>query len=364
MADTAYLILENGKTFKGKSFGCEHEVTAEIVFTTGMTGYLETLTDKSYFGQIVVQTFPLIGNYGVIAEDFESGSIMPEAYIIKYGCRHPSNFRSGGTLDTFLKEQNITGLYDIDTRALTKTIREHGVMNGKISKSPAADLDEIKRYRVENALARVSTKEPYLLKSADGKYKIAVLDFGMNNSIANELLKRGCDLSVFPFNTETAKISAIKPDGILLSNGPGNPAENTQIIHMLQELLKTGIPVFGIGLGHQLLALANGFVTEKLKYGHRGANQPVKDLSTNKVYISGQNHGYAVVSSSIAAEKAKELFVNVNDLTNEGIEYLDCPVFSVQFQPGVSEGLADTAFLFDRFISMLEGKGDAIRSAY
>ncbi len=363
MSNTAYLILENGQIFEGLSFGAAGDITGEIVFTTGMTGYLETLTDPSYYGQIVLQTFPLIGNYGIIPSDFESNFIGASAYIVKYPCQDPSNFRSEGSLDIFLRQKNIVGLYGIDTRAVTKIIRENGVMNGKItSKKPEqADLTEIKSYKIENAVESVSTTEILQHKTDNPKYKVALLDFGFKHNIERELIKRGCDVWVFPHNSTLADISAIKPDGIMLSNGPGDPADNPIIIENLKEIIKSQIPIFGICLGHQLLALANGFKTHKLKYGHRGANQPVKDLMSGRVYISSQNHGYAVTSDSIDSSIADEWFINVNDKTCEGIVYKNAPVMSVQFHPEACAGPLDTAFLFDKFIENVEGYKNAFR---
>lgn len=359
MSDVAYLILENGKIFKGKCFGAIGDVVGEVVFTTGMTGYLETLTDQSYYGQIVVQTFPLIGNYGVIPMDFESKSVGASAYIVKHWCEEPSNFRNEGNLDFFLKEQNIVGLYDIDTRALTKIIRESGVMNGKITRNiDNVDMEEIKNYKVEKAVASVTTKELYKedsVASENKKYKVALLDFGIKENIKRELLKRNCDLHIFPATVSPEEILALNPDGIMLSNGPGDPTENVEVIDNLKKLITYNIPIFAICLGHQLLALANGFKTEKLKYGHRGANQPVKDVFADRVYISSQNHGYAVVSDSIN-DAGEEWFVNVNDNTCEGIIYKNAPVFSVQFHPEASSGPLDTEFLFDKFIDLMEKK--------
>lgn len=355
MEKTAYLVLANGKVFKGKSFGAEGEVTAEVVFTTGMTGYLETLTDQSYFGQIAVQTFPLIGNYGVIPSDFESNSIGPSAYIVKSWCQKPSNFRCEGDIDTFLKSRNIVGLYDIDTRSLTKTIRESGVMNGKITFDPlGADLDAIRTYKIKNAVESVSAPVPYTVTSTERNYKVVLMDFGLKENIKRELVKRGCDVVVCPYNMTADEIAALKPDGIMLTNGPGDPEDNPVVIRNLKELCQTGIPIFGICLGHQLLALANGFATCKLKYGHRGANQPVKNIESGKVYMSSQNHGYAVRSETIKSNIAKEFFVNVNDQTCEGIEYLAIPAFSVQFHPEACGGPQDTSELFDKFICMME----------
>lgn len=361
---SSYLVLENGKVFKGKSFGATKDIISEIVFTTGMTGYLETLTDKSYHGQITVQTFPLIGNYGVIPKDFESESVGPKGYIVKHWCETPSNFRSEGNLDTFFKEQNVTGLYDIDTRALTKIIRENGVMNGMITSNPeTANIKLIQAYKVENAVEAVSVKEPYTVNVPDNKYTVALLDFGLKENIKRELLKRGCNVIVLPHNTNPEEILQFAPDGIMLSNGPGDPLENTEIIDNLKTLMNYGIPIFGICLGHQLLALANGGTTTKLKYGHRGANQPVKDIETGRVYITSQNHGYAVVSDSLDLSKAKITFINANDKTCEGIEYTHtlAPVFSVQFHPEACSGPKDTAFLFNKFIQVMEEQKNVIR---
>ncbi len=355
MSKPAYLVLENGMIFEGESFGAEGEITGEIVFTTGMTGYLETLTDQSYYGQIVLQTFPLIGNYGIIPSDFESDSIGLSAYIVKHPCQEPSNFRNEGTLDTFLRQKNIIGLCGIDTRAVTKIIRENGVMNGKITnnKPIEIDLSKIKNYKIKNAVESVSVKEVKHYKSENPKYKVALLDFGIKKNIERELTKRGCDVWVFPYNSKLSDILAIAPDGIMLSNGPGDPADNPLVIENLKEMMAAKIPIFGICLGHQLLALANGFKTHKLKYGHRGANQPVKDLFSGKVYITSQNHGYAVNSESIDDNIANQWFINANDNTCEGIIYKNAPAITVQFHPEASSGPLDTSFLFDKFISCL-----------
>ncbi|HHV64059.1 MAG TPA: carbamoyl phosphate synthase small subunit [Peptococcaceae bacterium] len=351
-----YLILENGMIFEGQSFGSEGDVTGEIVFTTDMTGYLETLTDRSYHGQIVLQTFPLIGNYGIIPSDFESASVGPLGYIVKTPCQFPSNFRSQGDLDTFLQEKGIVGLYGIDTRALTKIIREHGVLNGRITpKRPEeVSLEKIRSYRIENAVYNVSCSKPMFYKSSTSKYTVALFDFGLKENIRRELLRRGCDVWVLPCHTPPGEVVKLAPDGIVLSNGPGDPADYTELISNIKELIKTGIPVFGICLGHQLLALANGFKTHKLKYGHRGANQPVKDLQSGRIYISSQNHGYAVSRNSIDTGMAIEWFVNVNDQTCEGILYKHIPAFSVQFHPEACSGPQDTAFLFDLFLEKME----------
>lgn len=359
MGKTAYLVLENGKAFRGERFGAEGEMTAEVVFTTGMTGYLETLTDRSYWGQAVVQTFPLIGNYGVIPADFESDVIGPSAYIVKHWCQAPSNFRSEGSLDTFFKDRGVIGLSEIDTRTLTKTIREAGVMNGVITDDPSrVDFEALKAYRVVGAVEASSTKEKYTVKPEGAVTKrIALLDFGQKENICRELVSRGAEVTVCPCGTTAEEIRAMGVDGVVLSNGPGDPAENVKIIGNIAGICKLNIPLFGICLGHQLLALAHGGRTEKLKYGHRGANQPVKNLETGRVFISSQNHGYAVVAESLDPQKGKELFVNVNDGTCEGVRYFDCPAFSVQFHPEACGGPLDTGSLFDEFFAMMN-KGE------
>jgi carbamoyl-phosphate synthase small subunit len=369
MSGRVYLTLENGRIFEGERFGAEGEAVGELVFTTGMTGYLETLTDKSYYGQIITQTFPLIGNYGVIPEDFEGARVYARGYIVRQGCQEPSNFRSEGDLDAFLKTQNVVGLRDIDTRELTKIIRRNGVMNGKISgrKPTPGDMEEIKAFRIENAVAGVSVRAPYVQKpdaAAPGgvSFRAAVLDLGLKENIKRELVKRGCEVLVYPHDTKAERILAARPDGIMLTNGPGDPAENLDIIRELRKLMASGVPIFGICLGHQLLALAKGFRTEKLKYGHRGANQPAKNLRTGRTYITSQNHGYAVVSESIDPAAAEEWFVNVNDRTCEGILYRDAPVFSVQFHPEACGGPRDTSFLFDQFTEMMEVRKNAPES--
>ncbi len=354
MQEKIYLVLENGRIFEGYSFGAAGEVIGEIVFTTGMTGYLETLTDKSYYGQIILQTFPLIGNYGVIPEDFEAKTVSARGYIVKHWCQEPSNFRSKGNLDTFLKEQNIVGLYGIDTRELTKILREQGTMNGMITRNPEkADLDKIKAFTVNEAVESVSVNEMTVL-NPEGRYSIALFDFGYKENIVRELLNRNCKVTILPHNATVKTIKSLAPDGIMLSNGPGDPAKNPEVINNLKEIIKLNIPIFGICLGHQLLALAYGFKTEKMKFGHRGANQPAKDLLTGRTYITSQNHGYAVKTDSIDSNKAKLWFINTNDFSCEGIQYLERPIFTVQFHPEGCGGPQDTGYLFDRFLEEID----------
>lgn len=355
MGRARYLILENGQTFKGEAFGADGDVICEIVFTTGMSGYLETLTDKSFYGQCVVHTFPLIGNYGVIPADFESDQIGPSAYIVKHLCQGPSNFRSEGDLDAFLKSRGIVGLQGIDTRALTKLLRERGVMNGMITDDPKkADLEAIRSHQITDAVAQVSTKTVYTESCENPRFHVALLDFGTKEGIKRCLLERGCRLTVLPHNTSPEEILALKPDGIMLSNGPGDPTHNPEVIENLKVLMQSGIPIFGICLGHQLLALANGCRSVKMKYGHRGENQPARCADNGRVYITSQNHGYEILPESIDETVACMLYENVNDGTCEGIEYKNFPAFTVQFHPEASAGPRDTEFLFDRFAAMME----------
>lgn len=355
MQRKAYLVLENGKVFEGKSFGYPCESTGELVFTTAMTGYLETITDPSYFGQIVIQTFPLIGNYGVIPEDFESDKPYLKGYVVRQWCQEPSNFRSEGALDSFLYKHKIPGIYDIDTRALTRIVREHGVMNAKICLDyPNTDevLPELKEYRVVNAVASVCKGKHVICGSNDAGFRVVLWDFGAKGNIERMLLKRGCQVITVPCFAKAEDIMGLEPDGLMISNGPGDPAENTGSIEQLKKLMEHKIPTFGICLGHQLLALSQGAKTEKLKYGHRGANQPVLDRTTDKVYITSQNHGYTVVTSTLPGS-AYESHTNVNDGTCEGVKYTDIPAFSVQFHPEACGGPLDTGFLFDDFIGLM-----------
>jgi carbamoyl-phosphate synthase small subunit len=323
-----------------------------------MTGYLEALTDPSYYGQIVIQTFPLIGNYGVIPEDFESDRPYLKAYVVRQWCQEPSNFRSKGDLDSFLYEHGIPGICDIDTRALTRIVREYGVMNAKITLEPPS-LDEIipelRSYRVLNAVSSVCGKERTVSRSPGSSLRVVLWNFGAKGNIERMLLKRGCEVVTVPFSATADEIIALAPDGVVISNGPGDPAENTGAIAEIAKLVSARIPAFGICLGHQLLALSQGAGTEKLKYGHRGANQPVLDRETGRIYITSQNHGYAVVSSTLPAH-ALESHVNVNDGTCEGIKYSGIPAFSVQFHPEACGGPLDTSFMFDDFADMMRAR--------
>ncbi|UWG97833.1 carbamoyl phosphate synthase small subunit [Dehalobacter sp. DCM] len=364
MQQNVYIILANGRVFEGKPFGAEGETLGEIVFTTAMTGYLETLTDPSYYGQIVIQTFPLIGNYGIIPADFESDSPKLKAYVVREWCQVPSNFRSEGDLDTFLKQHNIVGVYGVDTRELTKIIREVGVMNAKITTNLdniEKDIAEINHYKITDAVRSVSFHRRDNREAVNGlnseesdpdHYRVVLWDFGAKENIHRELVKRGCHVITVSADTSAKEILDFQPNGIMLSNGPGDPADNPEIITELAKLAESRLPIFGICLGHQLLALAQGAKTAKLKYGHRGANQPVKDLKTGRVYITSQNHGYAVITESLPSD-ARLRFQNANDGTCEGIEYQNMPAFSVQFHPEASAGPLDTGYLFDQFIDSM-----------
>lgn len=352
----AFLILSDGNVFEGTSIGAEREVISEIVFNTSMTGYLEVLTDPSYAGQAVVMTYPLIGNYGICYADEESGRPWPDGFIVRELSRVPSNFRSEDSIQNFLKENNIPGIAGIDTRALTKILREKGTMNGMITTNENYNLDEIlpklKEYTTGKVVEKVTCEEKYVLPG-DG-FKVALMDFGAKRNIARSLNKRGCEVTVYPALTTAEEILVANPDGIMLSNGPGDPKECVSIIKEIKKLYDSDVPIFAICLGHQLMALATGADTHKMKYGHRGANHPVKDLQTGKVYISSQNHGYVVDMDTLDDKIARPAFINVNDRTNEGLEYVGKNIFTVQFHPEACAGPKDSDYLFDRFMNMMK----------
>ena len=352
----AFLILEDGTVFAGESIGSTREVISEIVFNTSMTGYLEVLTDPSYAGQAVVMTYPLIGNYG-ITPDMESERPWVDGYIVRELSRIPSNFRCEGTIQDFLKEHDIPGICGIDTRALTKILRDKGTMNGMITTDEDYDLDEIlprlAAYTTGDVVSKVTCAAPKVLPG-DGK-RVALLDLGAKRNIAKSLNDRGCEVTIYPADTPAETILAGNPDGIMLSNGPGDPKECTEVIKEIKKLYYSDVPIFAICLGHQLMALATGADTHKMKYGHRGGNHPVKDLSTGRVYISSQNHGYVVDVDKLDPSIATPAFVNVNDGTNEGLKYTGKNIFTVQFHPEACPGPQDSGYLFDRFIEMMGG---------
>lgn len=351
-----YICLANGDVFEGRSFGAKGEVTGELVFTTGMGGYIETLTDPSYFGQIVMQTFPLIGNYGFIDEDKECENSAVKAYIVREYCEAPSNFRCNSTLEDYLIKNNIVGVCGVDTREITKIIREYGVMNAVITENPKknVDIEKLKAYKIEDAVKSVSSQKPYMSGADEHKFNVVLIDYGTKKNIVRELNKRGCNVAVVPYNTKAEDILSLDPDGIMLSNGPGDPEENTEAIEELKKLIGKK-PIFAICLGHQLLALSQGAKTTKLKYGHRGVNQPVKNLETGRTYISSQNHGYAVENDTVEAAGGTISYINANDNTCEGIDYKNKQAFSVQFHPEACSGPHDTRFIFDKFIDMMGG---------
>ena len=326
----AFLILEDGTVFEGTSIGSTREVISEIVFNTSMTGYLEVLTDPSYAGQAVTMTYPLIGNYGVCYKDMESQRAWPDGYIVRELSRMASNFRNEDPIQKFLLDNDIPGICGIDTRALPK----------------------IKEYSVKGVVRKVTCSEKYVLPGKGPK--VALMDFGAKKNIARSLNNRGCEVTVYPAYTKAEEILASNPDGIMLSNGPGDPKECVEIIEEIKKLYNSNVPIFAICLGHQLMALATGADTHRLKYGHRGANHPVKDLKTGKCYISSQNHGYVVDESTLDNKVAVPAFENVNDKTNEGLEYVGKNIFTVQFHPEACAGPQDTAYLFDRFMDMMK----------
>ncbi len=390
----AFLILEDGTVFTGTHFGTDKEIVSEIVFNTSMAGYLEVLTDPSYAGQAVCMTYPLIGNYGVCLDDMESRRPWPDGFIVREVSRIPSNFRCDMSLQAFMEKYEIPGISGIDTRALTRILREKGTMNGMITTDVGYDLDKIlprlHAYRTGNVVDKVTCSEPYyvpgvlklsdngpisgsadfdaeaykagirekkpsLVRTLNGKgKKVALLDLGAKKNIAASLAARGCDVTVYPARTPALEILEDKPDGIMLSNGPGDPKDCGGIIDEIYKLYKSDVPIFAICLGHQLMALATGADTHKLKYGHRGGNHPVKDLETGRVYISSQNHGYVVDTDRLDPKVAVPAFINVNDGTNEGLKYTGKNIFTVQFHPEACPGPQDSGSLFDKFIQMME----------
>ena len=347
----AYLVLDGGQVFEGYRFGAPGNAIGELVFTTGMAGYIETLTDPSYYGQIVLQTFPLIGNYGIINEDFEGGCFV-RGYVVREWCDAPSNFRSKGDLNTYLAENGVPGIWGVDTREITRIIREKGVMNAVIADVIPADMTDVEKYRIVSAVDNVTCREKTVYPAQEEeKYRVTLVDYGAKHNIRRELCRRGCTVTVVPAKTSAEDILRDDPDGIMLSNGPGDPEENTYCIEQIREMCGK-VPMFGICLGHQLLALANGARTVKLKYGHRGVNQPVKEVYGTRTWITSQNHGYAVVSDSLGSV-GKVTMINANDKTCEGIDYPEKKAFSVQFHPEACSGPLDTGFLFDKFVSLM-----------
>ena len=349
------LILESGEVFHGEGFGANLDTGGEVVFNTGMTGYQELISDPSYCGQIVCMTYPLIGNYGINRDDYESMEPAMKGLIVKELCDLPSNFRSQMSLDEFFQKKNLSGITGIDTRKLTKIIRNHGVVKGKIvdeAIDEAQVMEELKTVQFPiNQVEQVSTKTSYA--SPGRSFKVVLVDFGSKLGIIRELSLRDCDITVVSQDTKAEEILLMNPDGIMLSNGPGDPEDVKGASEMINGLLGK-VPIFGICLGHQLIGLACGAKTYKLKFGHRGGNHPVLDLKTNKVAITSQNHGYAIDEDSLKNTDLEVTHIALNDKTNEGVRHKKYPCFSVQYHPEASPGPEDANYLFDDFISMME----------
>lgn len=366
----ATLILENGQTFAGTSIGSTEDRICEMVFNTSMVGYQEILTDPSYAGQGVVMTYPLIGNYGVNQEDNESCRPWAEALVVRHLAARGSNFRCEGGLNDYLKVHNITGIENIDTRAVTKILRKQGTMNGMITCAEQYDLDsvlaQLKQYRVSGTVERVSIQEKAFYPGEEGGtgYKIALYDFGEKYNMTRCLNQRGCDVTVFPCHTPAQEILDGRFDGVMLSNGPGDPADCVEIIEELKKLYASDLPIFAVCLGHQLMALATGAKTGPLPYGHRGANHPVRDVNRKRVFITSQNHGYYVMKETVDPAVARVEHENVNDGTCEGLGYVGKNIFTVQFHPEASPGPVDSDYLFDEFMDMIAlAKKGGIRNA-
>lgn len=352
----ARLLLEDGTLFTGTSFGAEVERTGEVVFNTGITGYQEVLSDPSYCGQIVTMTYPLIGNYGISRDDFESIAPSIHGFVVRRYEPTPSNWRAQYNLGDLLKEYGIPGITGIDTRMLTRIIRQHGTMKGVITTSDSsvsellALMESTSIDELRNQVARTSTRHIY--SSPGSKERVVLVDFGAKSGILRELNKRDCDVVIVPHDTTADEIRRLHPDGIQLSNGPGDPKDVPYAVKVISELLGE-YPIFGICLGHQLLSLACGADTEKLKFGHRGGNHPVKELDTGRCYITSQNHGYTVNEASLAGTDLVVTHINNNDKTVEGVKHVKYPAFSVQYHPEAAPGPYDNSYLFDRFIEMI-----------
>ena len=357
----AYLLLENGMVFEGEGFGAAGTRVGELVFTTGMTGCAESLTDPSYRGQLITFTFPMLGNYGICYEDRESPHIHARGVVVREYCPSPSNFRAEVDVDTFLREEGVCGICGVDTRRITQLIRDKGVMNAAVTDAEPDDalLELVRAHRVAGVVDEVTVKEPVLLAPrGEARYSVALLDFGYKRSIADCLTARGCAVTLYPARTPAEQIIAAGHDGVMLSNGPGDPTENAYSIEQIK-ILMDALPTFGICLGHQMMAIASGARTRKMKFGHRGANQPAKDLKTGRVYVTSQNHGYAVDNASLPDSGAVMRFVNVNDGSCEGLDYPGKRAFSLQFHPEAHGGPLDCSGMFERFISMMGGREDA-----
>jgi carbamoyl-phosphate synthase small subunit len=359
---TALLVLEDGRAFRGRAWGAEAEACGEMVFNTSMSGYQEVLTDPSYAGQIVCMTYPLIGNYGVNRADEESARPWVEGFVVREASRLASNWRSEETLDAYLKRWNVPGIERIDTRALVRHIRDKGAMRACIS---SVDLDEaslLEKARASSPMenrelaSAVTTASAYDVPAAGGeRFRVVCYDFGVKRNSLNELAALGCRVTVVPASTSAAEVVAMRPDGVYLSNGPGDPASMTGVVEEIRRLVGEGVPTFGICFGHQLLGRAFGGTTYKLRFGHRGGNQPVKDLVTGKVEITAHNHGFAVSAESLPGE-VEVTHVNLNDGCVEGMRHRSLPVISVQYHPEAAPGPHDAEHHFRRFVELMEEK--------
>lgn len=349
------LILEDGSVYEGTAFGADHFQVGELVFNTGMSGYQEVLSDLSYCGQIVMMTYPMIGNYGINHDDFESLDLAVFGFVVRECCEQPSNFRSDYTLDEFLKMKNIPGIQGVDTRAITRKLRTSGTMRA-IMADEGADVEEIVKILkntelMHDQVARVSTRNPFPIPNRGRR--VVLMDFGAKLGIIRELSKRNCDLTVVPYDTDAQSILDLKPDGVMLSNGPGDPKDVPEAVATIRELMGK-VPLFGICLGHQLISLASGANTVKLKFGHRGCNHPVINLASGKVEMTSQNHGYAVELDSLEGTDLVMTHQALNDKSVEGVRHTKYPVFSVQYHPEASPGPEDSNYLFDQFMELME----------
>ena len=360
----ATLILSNGAVFRGDAIGAMGDRVCEMVFNTSMTGYQEILTDPSYAGQGVVMSYPLMGNYGVNGEDNESQRPWAEALVVRHLSPMGSNFRCEGSLGDYLRQHNIVGIQGVDTRALTKLLRSQGTMNGMITCAEHFHvqevMDKLAAYRVSGTVERVTRREKEVfLALGEQRLRVALMDYGVKQNMIECLRKRGCEVTVYPAHTPASEILSGGFDGVMLSNGPGDPADNVDIIQEVRALYESSIPMFAVCLGHQLLALATGAKTHKMTFGHRGGNHPVKDLAAGRCFITSQNHGYVVDGDSVDPAVAQVSHVNVNDNTVEGLKYKRKNCFTVQFHPEASPGPEDTEYLFDRFIASMGGGDNA-----
>lgn len=347
-----YIVLEDGHIFEGKGFGATGEATGELVFTTGVVGYIETITDNANYGQIVMQTFPLIGNYGMINSDVLTDKPALSGYICREMCEIPSNFRTDVELNTYLKEKNIVTVCDVDTREITKLIRENGVMNACITDDPSkVDMEALKAFTIKDAVAAVAENKKAYFEAENAQFDVAVIDCGSAFDCVDNLLDKGCNVTVYPYNTSADEILSGNYNGVVVTNGPGNPEENKEIIAEIGKIMGAK-PVFGFGLGHQMMALAQGGAASKMKFGHRGGSVPVRNMADGRIFATSQNHGYVV--SSVPAN-AEVLYENVSDKTNEGLEYKSLNAFSVQFTPDCFSAAVNTDTFYDKFISMMGG---------